>query len=205
MSELDFQSELTGARAGDRGALDRLLVRFQPRLRTVTDKKLGAALRERVTPSDILQSSYLDVVRGIEGFSGASEDAFIAWIGQIIENNIRERRRYFDAKKRVRRADAKDRQAELDLETPSRVVGRLEDLVTVGRALDRIPAEYKDVILLRTVRELSHEAIAERQGRSVAAVKMLLSRARAALTLEIEALESGERPIRAETPRLKPR
>jgi RNA polymerase sigma-70 factor (ECF subfamily) len=51
----------------------------------------------------------------------------------------------------------------------------------VQRALDRLPAEWRDALLLREVEELSYEEIAEVQGCPVGTVRSRLARARAAL------------------------
>jgi len=43
--------------------------------------------------------------------------------------------------------------------------------------------EYKEVVVLKKIEELSHAEIAERLGKNTGAVRMLLARAMAALTL----------------------
>ena len=49
------------------------------------------------------------------------------------------------------------------------------------RALDRLPAHYRAVLVLRDVEELSTEEVAEMIGESVASVKSRSHRARMAL------------------------
>ena len=61
-------------------------------------------------------------------------------------------------------------------------------LFLLGRAMEKIPSDYRDVILLQTVEGLSRNEIAELLEKSEGSVRMLLSRARTALALEIERL-----------------
>jgi RNA polymerase sigma-70 factor, ECF subfamily len=193
----DIKENLDRARGGDRRALDRVIEHTQPRLRRITEQRLGQELRADVAPSDILQSTYLQIMRGIDRFSGDSEDAFVAWVGAIVENNIRQKKRFFGARKRKAPEGLEPPPRRLIQSSPSNAIRRIEDLLAVSRALERLPADYRQVILLKTCDGRSHEDIAAIMQRSVSAVKMLLSRARAALTLAVEAGSEGGAPTTA--------
>ena len=52
-----------------------------------------------------------------------------------------------------------------------------EHLELVERALDRLPAHYREVIVLARIVELPHSEIAVRLGKSVDAVRQTLVRA----------------------------
>lgn len=185
--------DIERAREGDRDALDRVIRATARQVTHIVANRLGPHVRRRVRPSDVFQSTYLQVIRDIESFEG-DQSAFLRWVGRIVENNIRMKARFHHAARR-------DAGREVEGETDDWVVhggpvselSRIEDLLRVGRALDRIPADYRDVILLRTVDGLTHEELATKLERSSGAVRMLLSRARAALTLEMEKL-TGEDP-----------
>ncbi len=199
MTDIDVAAELDRARAGDREALSRLLELTQERLRRITDRRLGPALRARLRASDILQSTFLDVVRGVPTFNGMSEDSFVAWVTQILENTIRRKGRFFNARKRRPLANAeaaKDGASPVlrSVATPSMELSRSEDLILVSRALDAIPEDYRRVIMLRVVDGRPHRDVAAMLGRTETATRMLLSRARAALSLEIERLEHRAPP-----------
>ena len=71
--------------------------------------------------------------------------------------------------------------AHMDGEHPQHVAAFLAEV------LERLPADYRMVILLRNIEEMSHEEIAERMHRSVGAVRMLWVRALAALRDELQA------------------
>lgn len=196
MRKDSIRLELVKARKGDRQALDRVLGQVQERLRRLAQGRMGPGLRAKVRTSDVLQSTYLDVVRSVDRFEGDDEEAFVAWVARIMENNIRDKGKYFQARKR-RDGDAPtvplddNDTLRASLPTPSAQAVRAEDLVLVSRAMEHLEDDYRDVILLRMVEGKSHKEIGDALGRSEAATRMLLSRARAALSLELEKLRSG--------------
>jgi RNA polymerase sigma-70 factor (ECF subfamily) len=189
------QEDLRRARQGDRHALDRVLDAIQGRLRALAERRLGPRLRARVRTSDVLQSTFLDVVRSLHRFDGDDMDQFVAWSSRIMENNIRDEDKYFQA---LKRNDATGAPLELtaanDLPAsrgnPREEVPRGEDLLVVLGALEHLPRDYRRVILLRVGEGLSHREVATILGRSESAVRMLLSRARASLALTLETQDS---------------
>ncbi len=196
-----MDSDFASARRGDRTALERIIVRTADRLSSLIEARLGSSLRARVRTSDVLQSSYLQILRDVRAFEGEDEDAFVRWAGSIIENNIRMKARYFSAAKREgehERLEPDESGRAAGGNTPSVAATHVEAVMIVGRALERIPEEYQQVILLRTFEKLDHAEIAKRMNRSPGAVRMLLSRARAALCLAVERLERHHDPLDTE-------
>jgi RNA polymerase sigma-70 factor (ECF subfamily) len=57
--------------------------------------------------------------------------------------------------------------------------------VLLAEVLDRLPDDYRTVIVLRNLEGLSHEEVAARLGRNVGAVRMLWVRALARLRREL--------------------
>ena len=55
--------------------------------------------------------------------------------------------------------------------SPSGQAAANEQRLQLAEVLERLPDDYRQVILLRNIEELSHEQIAERMGRSVGAVR----------------------------------
>ena len=55
----------------------------------------------------------------------------------------------------------------------------------LAEALSRLPEDYREVIVLRNLEELSHEDVAARMGRAVGAVRMLWLRALSRLRREL--------------------
>ena len=88
--------------------------------------------------------------------------------------------------------------ADLHAGVPARGDGRVEPttLDQVGAALDELPPKLRAVVVLKDVYGLSHEAIAEELGISVAAAKVRLHRGRRAPARR--ALRGDEAPMRCD-------
>lgn len=179
------------ARKGDAVALQELLERRTGKLRARVQRRMGEALRKRVDVSDIMQSTYIDVVRGISTFEGDTEKEFSGWVAAILENNIRNKARYYRAVKRDRARETTGHDlVEFGLPseepTPSGVVSITEELSLVGAAMARLRDDYARVLLVQTRADLDAEARAKTMGRTQGATRVLLARARAALLTEME-------------------
>lgn len=61
--------------------------------------------------------------------------------------------------------------------SPSRSAVRREEAVLLADALERLPKDYREVILLRNLEGLSFDVVAERMDRTVHSVKNLWARA----------------------------
>jgi len=195
-SDAEFAKLLAAAKEGDHQALDAILVMTEERLRRVVDRRLGRKLRASTRRSDVLQNSYLAVLDSLPKFEGSSPDDFVSWVARMIENDIRRQNRWFGASKR--KAPSRTSQRNLlagilmePVMTPSAVYSRNEERQAVRDAMSRLDADHARIIELSVFEELSHRQIAEQMDRSEGACRMLLSRARTALALELERL-AGE-------------
>lgn len=188
------RQDLRRACRGDRDALSRLLARSERRLTGLARARLGDELRQKVRTSDILQSTYLDVVRSVGDFGGETEDEFVTWVGRIMENTIRDKRRYFAATKRQEPGGdtriGPDR-AEGALHSPSSVAAWGDDIGFLRAALARLSDDHREVIVRRMVKNESYADVAAALGRSELATRALLHRARGALLMELDRLRSG--------------
>ncbi|MCA8952689.1 MAG: sigma-70 family RNA polymerase sigma factor [Planctomycetes bacterium] len=188
----DLRADIARARRGERDALDRVLTAIQTRLLAAASNRLGGALRARMATSDLLQTTYVDVVRSIGEFRGDDPDTFVAWISRIMENNLRDRARFYS---RQRRAAEQDREAPPELpatdRSPSAAAMQIENLAAVGRALAELPGDQRRIIQLRLIEGRDYDEIGALLGRSPGALRMLLSRARAALTLRLDQSNDG--------------
>jgi RNA polymerase sigma-70 factor (ECF subfamily) len=189
-----FADSLAAARAGDGDAADRLFARVRPWLSVLARTQLGRHLRSKCDPSDVVQVALLEALRAFDHFRGGTEAEFLAWLRQILANAIRhESRRYAGTSARdVEREESLDREltessARLGVSlvaggsSPSVGAERAESRLELASLLERLPEEYRDVIVLRNLEGLTHEEVSARMGRSVAAVRMLWVRALARL------------------------
>jgi RNA polymerase sigma-70 factor, ECF subfamily len=187
MSEIQPVPELllTQARGGDAQALGRLLELYRNYLRVVARAMIGQALRARVDASDLVQETFLKAHREFRQFLGSSEPELTAWLRQILvrtmANQARHHRRHARDYKRdeplealLERSSSGVQQAlAAPLASPSSIVSRREQAVLLADALEKMPADYREVFLLRNVEHIPFEEIAVRMGRSPGAARML--------------------------------
>lgn len=189
-----FSDLIERARRGDRSALDRALRQVDGPMRTAANQHLTTPLRATLDTSDLLQTTYVDVVRSIDTFRGETEAAFRSWVRSILDNNARDKIRAAERSKR--KAPVGDRldpdKLPSNAATPSRVALDAERIGLVGRALDGLEADYREVLVLRMIEGRDYEDVARALDRSVGATRMLYFRARAALALEIDEALGGE-------------
>jgi len=172
------QELLDQARAGDRGALERLLSRHQPRV-----YRFGLKMcRDPEDAKDVLQETLLAVARGVKDFRGASSVS--TWLYTIARSFcIKKRRRSKFAPEAVESLDAREPGEEVRrLADPARpadesLAGRQVE-VALERAIGALDEMYREVLVLRDVEGLSAPEVAEVMGLSVEAVKSRLHRAR---------------------------
>ncbi|MHC4510977.1 MAG: RNA polymerase sigma factor [Planctomycetota bacterium] len=68
------------------------------------------------------------------------------------------------------------------------IMSRKEDLDKLEKAIDKLRPEYREVIMLAKIEELSYSQIGDRLDKSTGAVKMLVSRAIVALASAFESV-----------------
>ena len=193
MEPSDIRDDIASARRGERDALDRVLTALQSRLRTAAANKIGTPLRRKMATSDLLQSTYVDVVRSIQSFEGDDPDTLVAWITRIMENNVRDRLRFYGRQRRSPEVDHEDvPDVAAGDATPSFEAMQLEHLSAVGKVLAEMPEAQRQIIQLRAFEGRDYDEIAAMLGRTPGALRMLLSRARALLTLKLDRLLDEE-------------
>jgi RNA polymerase sigma-70 factor (ECF subfamily) len=179
---------VTAARAGSGEALGRLLEKFRQYLLLVANERLDSELRAKAGASDLVQETLLEAQRDFGQFHGRSPDEVLAWLRQILLNNLANfERRYRGTDKRdVAREvplDASDshpglaRQLAADTPSPSGDAIRREEEAGVLAAVERLPVQYRKVIRWRHQENYSFEEIGRLLDRSPDAARMLWCRA----------------------------
>ena len=186
MEPAQIRADIARARRGERDALDRVLTAVQSRLRAAASSRLGGPLRARMATSDLLQTTYVDVVRSIGEFRGDDPDTLVAWISRIMENNLRDRVRFYGRQRRAAEEDRETPDVAAGGHSPSAEAVQVEKLAAVGKALAQLPEDQRQIIQLRLIEGRDYDEIAKTLGRSQGALRMLLSRARAALTMRLD-------------------
>jgi RNA polymerase sigma-70 factor (ECF subfamily) len=187
--------ELEEARAGDREVLGRALESCREYLLLVAARGLDADLIAKGGASDLVQDTLLGAYRDFDAFSGRSHDELLAWLRKILQNNLAvHRRRYRGTRKRqvsleipigASSGGAALHGLRCDSATPGAAAMRREQSAALIAALERIPEDYRRVVIWYQYERLTFEQIGERLGRSADAVRKLWSRALIRLTEEI--------------------
>jgi RNA polymerase sigma-70 factor (ECF subfamily) len=200
-SEAGFDPELllVLAKAGDGVALGRLLERYRNYMGLLIRLQVGRRLRRKVDTEDLLQELGLEIHRKILMFRGSSEREFLMWVRRMIGSIMANQVRHFLGTKcrdlRLERAlveelDRSSRALNRNLvaaqSTPSQQAVRREQAVLLADALQGLPEDYREVIILRQLEGLSFPEVARRLGRTEDSVKNVWLRALARLRRTLE-------------------
>jgi len=178
---------IEAARAGDRGALDLLLVRHQPRV-----YRFGLRMcRDAEDAKDVLQDTLLAAARGVRDFRGGA--SLSTWLYTIARSFcIKKRRRSKFAPAAEESLDAGPRSEAQRVPDPARspeasLEGRQIE-AALERAIGELDPMYREVLVLRDVEGLTAPEVAEVLELSVDAVKSRLHRARVAVREKVAPL-----------------
>ncbi len=170
---------LRAAAAGDPDAVRWLLDDVAPVVYGFIFARAGAA---QPAAEDILQETLLEAVRGAKNFRG--EAALSTWMCAIARRRLS---RYYESQ---RRAEAVRRSLRLveshrlgnDGQRSSDVVERQDEVL---RALGRLPAPQRQVLVLKYIEDMSVIDIAAQVNRSRVQVQSLLQRGRDGLRRQL--------------------
>jgi len=183
------------AQEGDEPALNQLCAAYSERVRWMMRLRLNRELRPKLESLDLAQDVMMHALRGLDRFQYKNEGDFVRWLAKISENTLRDNLDHLYAGKRdirkerrvdqnlsTTQANALNRPIGPKVSTPSMIMSKKEELQRLEQALDTLPSDYRDVIIQTRIEGLTYREIADMQGKSPDAVRMLLSRAMAALT-----------------------
>lgn len=98
IDEGDVRGLLELIRAGDRGALDRLLGLHRGYLLELVELRMDQKMRARIDPSDVVQEAQLEAAQRIEDYLVRQPMAFHIWLRKTAyENLLRLRRQHVEA------------------------------------------------------------------------------------------------------------
>ena len=192
--EMDPAQLISKAKSGEQASLGPLLEMYRAYLRLLARIEIGQRLQGKVDASDLVQETLLDAHRNFDQFRGEDEPQFAGWLRQILAAKAALLvRHYFGTKSRDVRLE-QDLQGNLNhssnmlagalaasLSSPSQRAVRREQGVLLANALERLPPDYREVLVLRHLQELSFPLVAQRMNRSLDSVEKLWVRALARL------------------------
>ena len=183
--------------AGD-SALGRRLEAHRDYLTILARMQIGQRLRGKVDPTDVVQETFLHAVRDVAQFRGNSDEELAGWLRRILAARLADLvRRYCGTRGRDvrleqalqveldRSSQALDRGLVSRLSSPSQQAARHEQATWLAGALERLPEDYREVLVLHHLQECAFPEVARRMGRSVEAVKKLWARALARLRMSL--------------------
>jgi RNA polymerase sigma-70 factor (ECF subfamily) len=167
------------ARRGEPGAIDALLARYQPQI-----YRFGLRMcRDPEDAREVLQETLVAAFRHLPSFRG--EASLSTWLYQIARSFcVKERR----GRRPTEPLDASSRELPAAGGEPEAQAHAREIGAALAKAIGALPAESREVLLLRDVEGLSAEQAAAAIGIEVGALKSRLHRARLQLRGELAAL-----------------
>ena len=157
-------------------------------------------LRNDAHAEDCVQDAFLNIFKNLESFRG--ESSLRTWMHRIVVNHVLMLLR---SRKRLNEASIDDLLPDFDengcrvedrwsdFETPESLMERSQTKETVIALIGKLPDNYRIVLLLRDIEELSVSEVAEILNLSETNVKVRLHRARSALKKLLEPLLRGEK------------
>lgn len=181
---------IRAAQQGDSRAFDRLIHRYQGQIyRAMTRACANPELAQ-----DVLQEAMIRAFRALPQFRG--DASFATWLFRIAKNLCVRKQQQLLAHPTVSLdqplSDEEDAESLLrqmidySAQNPQQVVLDEEIRQKVREAVDKLPPNLREILILRDMEDLSNQETAERTGLTVAAVKARLHRARALLREHLE-------------------
>jgi RNA polymerase sigma-70 factor (ECF subfamily) len=170
---------------GDRRAIDELLSQYRPQLRRMVAVRMDSRLKARFDPSDIVQSVLAEAAQKMVAFRQPPEH-FYPWLRQLAWDELaRIHRDHIRTKKRSVSREQDDWQGRVADESMLQLADRLaaqqlgpgsrlmqkELRSRVRAAIEQLPPQDREVLVLRFLEQLNVSDTAAALGISESAVK----------------------------------
>jgi len=140
---------------------------------------------------DLVQETYLKALRSFQSFEAGTN--FRAWIFQILRNTFLSSRTKLDRRMTVA-MDLEEDGPELavDTTTPEVILLNRSNSQLMQRAIEDLPAHYREALLLCDAEEMSYQEIAQILSIPIGTVMSRLARARKAVRKTLDRQEIFE-------------
>lgn len=198
MTDLKEKDLIRKAKQGDMHAFEELILKHEKIVYNVALRMMNHGEDAK----DISQEVFLKAYRSLSNFDERS--AFSTWLYRITHNTCidemrkRKGKQSYSLEEELENEEGSmQRQIADEGDTPEESLLREEQKSEILQALDNLSAEHKAAIILRDVKGLSYEEIAEILELSLGTVKSRISRGRNQLKKEILKMrEQNERNVR---------
>lgn len=188
--------------SGENRAFELLVIKYQRRI----ERLIGRMVRDVDLVPDIAQETFIRAYRALPQFRGEAQ--FYTWLYRIAINTSK---KYLADLKRdpvvtltsLKNDDDDETSttelalhAHSDAETPDAVLASKEIAAAVNAALDALPDELRQAIVLRELEGLSYDDIAKALDCPIGTVRSRIFRAREAISARIKPMldrQSGKR------------
>lgn len=176
---------------GDRTAMAELYDRYFDRVYSLVFNQVD---RNREVAEDIVQETFLAALKSAKGFKGRS--SAYTWLCSIAYHKIADHyRRQSRERKRIVSGvdmDSVDTSENPGAQPqPDSMIESAETRQVVNEALSKLPWDYRQVLILKYVEEMSVQEISQVMDRSPKSIEGLLTRSRKALQTQLEGLREG--------------
>ena len=186
--------------AGDQRAFELLVIKYQRRIQRL----IGRMVRDVDLVEDIAQETFIRAYRALHQFRGDAQ--FYTWLYRIAVNTAK--KALMDLKRdptvseaAFRKSDDEDETSRpgnepIADETPESVLAAKEIGAMVNAAMDALPPDLREALVLREIEGLSYEEIAMAMDCPIGTVRSRIFRAREAVSVRIRPLlekQTGKR------------
>ncbi|MEY3458946.1 MAG: polymerase sigma factor SigH [Planctomycetota bacterium] len=169
--------------------ISNLTVKYRGYLWAIACANLGAGFRNQLDPGDLVQATLARVVETLGEQPERDERSMLAWLRQVLGSvlvdeyrRLHRDRRDIDREQQLIRSGLDSTAANFqswlaaDQTSPSLAAERNEQMLRLADALQALPADQREAIVLRYLQGCGVADIAARMGRTVPAVAGLLRR-----------------------------
>lgn len=175
------QELVARARAGDQQAFEQLVLDNQNRIYSLAVRLTG----DREEAFDLAQDAFVKAWQGLPAFQG--ESSFATWLYRLATNvcidHLRRQKRRRQVESEVSLDDEESGWTEPAdwRQDPQRQLERSEQGRALARGLEALPAQQREILVLRELSGLSYQEISQKLGLDMGTVKSRIARARLAL------------------------
>ena len=164
---------IQSAKEGDEASFAALVAHHELRIDALIRSRLRSHALPEAEGDDVRQEALLKAFRSLETFQWRGPDAFLRWLGTIVEHLV------IDLVRRRARSPTFPAEEDLvgDVPSPSKIARRDERFDRLEEALESLSPEHRQVIVWTRLEGRKIAEVAELMGRTPNAVTQLLWRA----------------------------
>src|SRR5712675_2300095 len=115
-------------------------------------------LRNEQDAHDVVQEAYLRAFKSFSGFHGSNGRAWLLTIVRNTSYTLLKKNRAVDLSTTF---DEEIHASDHESASPAAILEHAEDVDLIGKAMDELPAEFREIVILRHQQDLSYKEIGE--------------------------------------------